>query len=120
MLDRRNIKEHALIGLLLGSDFLVGGLKNYGAAKIHTYLSAINIDDVVLDKLMELATSGLSKSVDEVSVFISAFTYELTNFEDNAGNFICMYPPPVKFPRYLAEYTNDRSKIEVGPPMKLV
>ena len=34
LFDQHCVKERAVIGLLLGSDFLVGGLKNCGVAKI--------------------------------------------------------------------------------------
>ena len=106
LFDRQNMNERALIGLLAGSDFLVGGLKNYGAAKIHSFLSAINNGEIVYDELLKLAAKGLKMSVNEVSVFVSAFIHEPANLEDSTDTFVYMDPPPDVFPKYLKEYTN--------------
>ena len=119
LFDRHCVKERALIGLLLGSDFLVGGLKNCGVAKIHSFLLTINKDDVVYDRLLEWAADGLKMTVNDVSVFVSAFIHEPANFHDSVETFVYMHPPPDVFPKYLKEYTNIESKIEDGPTMNI-
>ena len=132
LFDGRSARFRATIAVIMGSDVLIGGIKDIGATKINKKIeeyeknSAVNSDDSGNDEALRevivkwvCAASKMSEAVFEA--FVDAFIFEPANTKESVTEyneaFVYVHgTPPTSLPRYLKDFcVRDEEGGEEGP-----